>query len=671
MVAGYHGYHADLLELRQKFGISVKGATLKRIMDIARSLNLNCRALRAEIHELKDLRLPAVLHWNFNHFVVLKKVTSKGIVVHNPALGERVYALTELGKHFTGIAIELTPSINFQAKKAGKRLRLADFWQQLTGFKRSLLQILLLSFMIQCFALASPFYMQLVVDDVLIKQDQDLLLALAAGFLCLTLISIGTTALRGVASLYLVNQLTLNIGTSLFNHLIRLPMAFFYKRHMGDIVSRFNSYKPVQDFITGSALTVLLDGVMAITTLMMIFIYSPLLSWICLASLALYCTIRLIWFGPLRNRTNETITAQAKQDSNFMESIRSISTIKNFSREAERAGQWQNTYIETLNAGIRVGRLAIAYEVVDGVLAGVTNVFVIFLGAKLVITGSFTIGMLYAFMAYRNHFNGAMNSLINQLIQFLMVSLHLERTADIALSRMEEGLESPAVFSLPYDGSLQASSISFRFSTADPWVFRKLSFDLDPGEFLMIYGPSGIGKTTLVRVLAGQLAASHGSVTVDHMLIKQLGIHAYRNQSATVLEGDQLVAGSVIDNICFYDTDRDPERAQSAAKIAQIHADILLMPMGYNSLIGDMGSALSLGQQQRILIARALYREPKILFMDEGTAHLDFPTSSAIMENLRKQQITCVFISHAKALRKYADKILIMTRKGYSLHPKS
>jgi len=658
MVSGYHGFNTSLQEMRSKYGVSLKGLTLRGLIDIAAAIKFSSRALRIELSELGKVQLPAILHWDFNHFVTLKKVTRKYIEVHNPALGVRKYALHEAGTHFTGIALELSPTADFTPGEKAPRLRLSEIWGDLSGLNRLFIQILLLSIVIQVVSLASPFYMQLVVDEVLIKQDRDLLNVLGLGFFGLTMIAVFTTILRSYGQLYLVNQINFALGSSLFHHLIRLPLDYFHKRHMGDVVSRFGSIRNIQEFITDSALIVLLDGIMAVTTLIMIFVYSPLLSSIILTSLALYALLRVAMFTPLRNRTHESIAKAASQDSNFMESVRAIKSIKAFGRESDREGIWNNKLADTINSEIRIGKLTIGYEFVDGFLTGSCQVLVVFVGATQVIEGILSIGMLYAFMSYQRHFSSAMTSLIDQLTKIMMIKLHLERLADIALTPKESGLDTLSSFSVPFDGAIALKDTAYRYSPSDQLIVADLNISINPGESVAIFGPSGSGKSTIINMLAGLMQPTQGSLCIDHQPLEDFGVRAYRANIGAVLQSDSLLSGSFRENISFSDTNCDEQAIERAARLAQIHDEILAMPMGYDSLIGDMGTALSLGQQQRILIARALYHQPRLIFMDEGTAHIDAATENRIMENIHELGISCVFISHNKSLLKFADKIL-------------
>ncbi len=658
MVASYHGYHCDLFSLRRKFGSSARGATLQSLMDLGESLGLTPRALRIELGDLSKISLPAILHWNFNHFVVVKKITGHSVIIHDPAVGERKYSFSEVSERFTGIALEFYPRSDFETGVDRSKLKLWDFWRGVKGLLPSIVQILALSLLIQIFALVSPFYMQLVVDEVLVKHDGDLLLVLGIGFAALTLITVITKALRGISAIYLTSQLSFNIGNSVMHHIIRLPLGYFEKRHLGDVISRFESVKPIQNFITNASISIVIDGLLAITTLAMIFAYSPILTLVVVLSVILYGIFRALQFQPLRNSSHENIVAVAKLDSLFMESIRSLQSIKLANRESQREGSWRQQFAQTIGSEASVGRLTVGYEAVNGTLTGFEYVLVIFLGANEVLDGTLTIGMLYAFMAFRSHFSTSVTSIVDQIMQYKMVGLHLERLADITNSEQENGLRDQGNLTIPISGGVELREVSFVYAGSKHPVFTNISTQIMAGSFVALYGPSGVGKSTLLKVLMGLVEPSTGDVLVDGQELEKIGLRSYRTAISAVTQEDTLFSGSLKDNIAFFDLSPDNEKIVEAAKLAEIHQDILQMTMGYESLIGDMGTALSQGQQQRILIARALYSQPQIIFLDEGTGHLDTLSEEKIMDNIKSLGITCIYVTHNSDLLVYAGSII-------------
>ena len=437
MVATHFGHNVDLLTLRQRHPVSIQGMTLAQLIRVADRIGLLSRPVRLELEELAELARPCILHWEMKHFVVLQRVVKSGAVILDPAVGRRRLDWDTLNTHFSGVALELSPGQRFEPQDDSQRLRLMDFWPQLVGIKAVLLQVLLLSLVLQVMSLASPFYMQLVVDEAITGEDRDQLKALALGFLLLGLIQLTISTLRSWISLYLGNLLSFQFTANLFKHLLRLPADYFQKRHLGDVVSRFGSMGPVQSMLTSGFIGIVLDGILALSTLVLIFIYSPLLAAIVLFGLALSLAVKLAVFQPSRMMTQEGIVLGAKEDSHFMESIRAIQTVKLCGNETVRHTQWQNLFIDALNMGARLGKLNIGSGVVLSVFSTVENVVVVYLGASLAIDGAFSVGMLYAFMSYSGQFRGAVSGLINAVLSFMMLGLHLERLADIALTEEE------------------------------------------------------------------------------------------------------------------------------------------------------------------------------------------------------------------------------------------
>src|SRR5215203_6158480 len=658
MVASYHGHRLDLNTLRRRHPVSLNGVTLRGLIQVASHLQLLSRPLRFELEHLRQLRLPAILHWGMNHFVVLKAVTRKGIVVHDPASGAKFLPHAEASKHVTGVALELAPAEGFLAKDERARLPLSTFWGQLAGSGHALLQILALSVVLQLLAHAAPWYMQLTIDEVISRGDVDLLLVLALGFGLLMLIRTATSAIRSMILLVVQNVMHFELGARLFRHLIRLPTSFFEKRHIGDLLSRFSSLEPIRNLLAEGMIAAFIDGVMAAVTLAMIFFYSTQLALVVVAAVVLYAAVRLALYRVLWRRTEATIQARAQENSTFIETVRAIQSLKLFNRESEREAQWLNRYSDLVGANVRLGRAQIAFTTINGAIFGLENIVVVYLAAKLALNNALTVGMIFAFMSYKQHFEGKAVQLVEKALEFRILGLHLERLSDIALTPLERGHDQALAYTRKVRGHIELRNVFFRYAETEPFVLEDINLTIEPGEFITIMGPSGGGKTTLVKIMLGLLDPTMGEVLIDGVPLSMIGPRAYREQIGAVMQEDQLLSGSIADNICFFDPEFDQERMVACAQLAGIHQEIMAMPMTYNSLVGDMGSSLSGGQKQRVLLARALYRQPRILFLDEGTAHLDVDNERHINESLNRLRMTRISVAHRPDISAGADRVI-------------
>ncbi|WP_081178957.1 peptidase domain-containing ABC transporter [Colwellia sp. PAMC 21821] len=664
MVASYHGHKLDMPAMRKRFSANLKGMNLQQVIELGDSLGMASRALQCPIDETHKLATPCILHWDLNHFVVLAQVSGKGksakFFINDPALGKRVLTTEEFSKHFTGICLELTPTSKFEVKQEQVRMKFTQLWSSMSGLKAGLFKLIGLSLVLQLFALMAPYYMQWVVDEVLISFDKPLLTVLALGFALIAIISVVTNAVRSWLILRLSSLLNMQMGVNLLRHLLRLPMNYFESRHIGDIVSRFGSLAQIRERITTGFVETLVDGVMAITVLIMMALYSFKLTAVVLVAIALYTIVRLALYRPLHQATEEMIQNSAKEQSNFLENIRGMQTIKLFGNESQRQGIWQNRYAEVINSEIRLGRLNISFDSFNKLLFGLENVLVIYFAAMMVMANSLSIGMVLAFIAYKGQLTSRFANLIEQIIQFKMMRLHLDRIADIALTEQEANREGEATFTDEPKGQITLENISFSYSEDQRPILDNINLTLEAGESIAITGPSGAGKTTLMKIMLGLLQPTAGKIYLDGKDINHLGLKNYRKYIAAVMQDDTLLAGSIADNISFFDPQPNYLKIEQCAHLAAIHDDINKMTMGYNSLVGDMGSNLSGGQIQRLLLARALYQTPCVLFMDEATSHLDKDNETKISEQIQHLPITRIMIAHRQETINMVEKVYLL-----------
>ena len=657
MVAARHGHRVNLPGLRQLHPISSKGATLDQLMAVASELGLAPRALRLDPDELPQLRLPAILHWDLNHFVVLEQVKRGTVTIVDPALGRRTLSLAEADEHFTGVALELTPSPGFKPVEARTRTRLVDLWSGISNYGGAATQILALSVLLQLTALLMPFFMQLTVDEVIARGNADLLTLLLVGFAVVYALSGITAALRSWVVLTLGQSLSFQLAGNVVRHLIRLPLGYFERRHVGDLMSRIGSIHPIKNLLSQGVINAMVDAALAVTTLVVMALISPVLTALVLAFTIAYLAYSLLLYPGFRRRTEEELVARARQDSYLMETMRSMRAIKLHAHEALRENGWRNQYAEVVSASYRAQMYGIRLDLGERLLFGAQFLLIVYLGAKAVLAQELTVGLLLAFLAYRTSFTASAAALVDQLQNWRLIGVHLERLSDIAGEAPEPMIVRPRDRLLP-PPSIRLESLSFAYAPTEAPVLDGVELEIPRRSLVAIVGPSGSGKTTLMRIMLGLLPPTAGRMLVDGAPLTPALNGSWRGRVGAVMQDDLLLTGTLADNIGFFDPRLDQERIEASARLARIHDEIVRMPMGYQSLVGDMGSALSAGQRQRVLLARALYRYPDVLFLDEGTANLDEENENAIADLIAALPLTRIVVAHRPALIERAQIVV-------------
>jgi ATP-binding cassette subfamily B protein RaxB len=646
--------------MRQRFSVSLKGATLKGLMAMAQGLKLQPRPLKLEMQHLRELKLPAVLHWDMNHFVVLKTVSHTHAFIHDPGIGERRLPLDEVAKHFTGVALELTPTGDFSPKNESRDFPLLSLMGRVIGLRRGLGQVLLLGLALQVCALVAPFYMQWVIDEALLAADQELMTVLGCGFLLLVVLQASIGAVRSWVTTVLSTNLNFQWFGNAFMHLMKLPLPYFENRHTGDIVSRFGSIQTIQKSITIQFVEGIIDGVLVLGTLVMMCLYSLKLAAVACGAVALYVVLRVLIFAPLKEATSEQIIHAAKQQTHFLESVRGVQSVRLFGRNDERRAGWLNALADQFNSELRIARLGLSYQTANTFLFGAERVIVIWLAALAVMDAKFSVGMLFAFISYKDQFSQRIASLVDKLFEFRMLRLHGERVADIVMTEAEQDTSTHEVEPAEITPSIELRQLSFRYSDREPYIIKDLELKVTPGECLALTGLSGSGKTTLVKLLLGLLEPTSGEILIGGVKLANLGLSNYRQLIGTVMQGDTLFAGSISDNISFFSTSPNQEHVVQCARLAAIDNEIMAMPMTYNTLVGDIGTGLSGGQKQRILLARALYKNPQLLVLDEATSHLDVRNEQAVNAAIKSLKLTRIIVAHRPETIAMAERVVVL-----------
>lgn len=660
MIAHYHGHEIDMITLRRRFTTSLKGATLGDIISVAQQLNMSSRALRIELEELSKLRLPCILHWELNHFVVLKRVRGNKITLHDPARGIRDVTLKEASQAFTGVALELLPSATFAIKEERAQISMRKLIGSVTGARSAFVQVLILSVALELFGILTPFFMQWVMDLVLVSADYSLLNLLGTGFLMIALFQTMISALRSWVMSWFSSQLSVQWTSNVCHHMLKLPLEWFESRHVGDVLSRYGSLNTIQNTLTTRFISTVLDGVMSIVTVVMLFIYNAPLACLVMGLFVAYALLRFAAFDPVRRANEEQIISAARTQSSLLETLRGIQAVKTHNKQMPRLAAYMNFMVESTNKSIVIQKLNILFGSAQSLLTATGRVVLVWLAALQVLNGHFSAGMLTAFISFADQFLSRGGGLIDAVIDFRMLRMHGERLADIVLSETEAVAETQVERADKEQDAqdIVLNDIAFRYAATEPWILEDVSLSIKAGESIAIVGASGQGKTTLAKIILGLLVPQKGTLSVGGIDITQTGLARHRNRIGCVMQDDILFSGSIAENISFFDSQPDQAKITRVARLAQIHGDIMRMPMTYQSLVGDMGSFLSGGQLQRLLLARALYREPRILLLDEATSHLDLYNEAQINAAIRRMNITRIIIAHRPETIRSADRIV-------------
>lgn len=661
MICSHYGKQSNLIALRQQFNLSARGTTLAGMTQIAEQLGLATRCLSLDLNELSALKTPCILHWDFNHFVVLVSVKQNRAILHDPARGRRKVGMEEMSKYFTGIALEVWPGSTFAAQPTSHQFSLRSLAAKVHGLKGMLGKIFFYSLIIETINLLIPIGTQLALDHAIPAADMGLLTVICIGLFLFTLLRVALSALRSWSSLIMTTLINVQWQSGLFTHLVRLPLSYFERRKLGDIQSRFGSLNTLRETFTSSIIGALIDGTMMMGVIVMMILYGGWLTSVVIGFTALYVLTRLLTYSTYRELSEETLIRDARTRSYFMETLYGIATVKMQGLSERRGTHWLNLEIDTINTEIKITKMDLLFGGVNAFIISCEQITMLWLGSKLIIENAMTIGMFIAFGVFREQFADRIWSLTNFLMKLRMMHLHNERVSDIALNVREMKKPDREIINTMQPVTLETHALSYRYDEHSADVFRNLSFKVSAGESVAITGPSGAGKTTLMRVLCGLFEPLSGSVTIDGYDIQQLGLNNYRKIIGCVMQDDKLFSGSIRENICGFDDKGDKEWMEACARASYIHDVINKMPMGYETLIGELGEGLSGGQKQRLFIARALYRKPGILFMDEATSALDEESESYVNAAIKKLNITRIIIAHRKSTIASAERVIQLT----------
>ncbi|MBZ7468398.1 MULTISPECIES: peptidase domain-containing ABC transporter [Klebsiella] len=684
MIACWFGLKTDLPTLRERFSVSNQGMTLERLIECAASINLSSRALRLESEDIKSLSLPCILHWDLNHFVVLHKVHRNRLIIHDPVRGKISISLKEAGKHFTGVALELNPAVGFTSRDERKKINLQQLTGKTPGLLPAMLRIITFALVLEALALGGPLLNQLVIDEVLVAADRNLLSLIIIGLLLLSFTQMLLSLACQWASITLSVNFNMQWTAKVFHHLIRLPLSWFDARSKGSINARFDAIDTIQHVLTTEVLEGILDVMLVVTSFIMMLLYSPEMTLIAVFTSLIYVVIRGLWYPSLRQSTEDTWDAGARESSHFLETLSGILSLRINGVTTHREATWLNLNVARRNTHIRQERLLMYYNIVNTITGSLVSAIMLWQGADKVLNGAFTVGMLVAFISYQGRFSSSVSSLIDKFFSWRMLDVYNERLADIVLTPAEGQRQphtetdyyplneinvTPVVDQVTHP-SLLINEIFFTHKGSKSPVLKQVSLTLNQGEVVAITGRSGCGKSTLVKLILGIYMPEKGDIQVFGIHHNHPQYFQVRKRIGTVLQDDMLFRGSIAENIIFFSEDRDYEWMIHCAQQVLIDEEIMSMPMGYQTFIGETGSGLSGGQKQRILLARALYKKPGFLLLDEATSHLDIESEIIISQTLRNLRMPVLLIAHRPETIASADRVLILSEGRLTEHSK-
>ena len=660
MTLAYHGHNVSPEEIRRATRTSRDGVDAISLIEAARSYGMEPRAFRVEIEGLKYLERGSILHWEFNHFVVFDRLVRDGVEILDPAAGRIRVPMERFSQSFTGVAIGLRPGEDFSKGRRSK----AGTWRYLRPLLRRsglVSKVGVISFLIQLFALATPILMGVIVDRVVPAGDRDLLLVIMVGLTAMVAFHLLSTFLRGHLLVALRTHLDVSITTGFISHLVKLPYQFFLQRSTGDLMARLNSNATVREILTSGAISTLLDGTLVSMYLLLIFAQSLAMGSVVVLLAACQVAILLVGYRPIQRVMAESLQAQARSQGYLAQMITGIETLKSVGAEARSVTQWENLFVDEVNASIVRGRLNALIETLSSGLRVASPLVVLSVGVLGVLNNDMSLGTMLALTALATGFLTPLSNLVAVGMQLQVLSSYMDRINDVLDTAAEQ---DPSMVELPgqLSGHITLERVSFGYSDAGPSVVNDISLDIEPGRSIAIVGESGSGKSTLAHLVLGLYSPASGRVLYDGKDLRGLQSNSVRQQLGIVPQSSFLFGTTIRANISLTYPEASNDEVERAARLAVIHDDIMAMPLGYETVLSDGGASLSGGQRQRIALARALVHDPAILLLDEATSSLDAVTESKIYANLEQLSCTRIVIAHRISTIARADLILVMDR---------
>ena len=656
MIARYFGHEVELADLRRLYTHVEHGPSLRSILSLSGSIGLLARPVRLSIADIRRLRLPAILHWEFEHFVVLTDRKRRGVVVHDPAVGRRYISNEELRRSFTGVAVEFTRAGNFRRLRSSRSGAVIEFLRSVRGLGRYLGAMLALLLITQVLSLVPPVAMQLLVDEIVLGQDTDWLYRIVGGVALVMLATVIIDTMRRRIAVYVGMRFAVDTTTSVIDHLLRLRVDAVERRSTGDLISRVNSLQPIRKVITETGLHAVVQCTVIVTTLALMAAYDFRLTALAIATLAVGAVFQHALLRRTQTLNLEAVVASAKANNSLIDSLRSYPSVSALGIAACRLGHWRRHFSTATDARTRIAQLGVFSVAGHGLLHTAEQALFLAMGIAGVVDKRLTLGVLFAFMSLRGRLIGAAAECMAAMRELYLLRQHVDRVGEILIEDAECQDSSPT-YRNRLEGRIGCEALSYAYP-GGPTILDGVDCRIEPGEWVAICGVSGTGKSTFLRLLATILNPCSGRLSFDGLDVTLWDRDELRRQFGVVQQTDRLLEGSVADNISGFDDTPDLDGIREAASLACVWEDLQVLPMNVHTPLADGGSGLSGGQVQRILLARALYRSPQILFLDEATSHLDGETERRVLDNLASLGKTVVSVSHRRAAIARSDRTL-------------
>ena len=662
MVLTYYGHETTISECRQYLHSGRDGLTARDISQAGRDLGLRVRAFSMEPASLAELPMPAIVHWSFNHFLVLEQWSPEDVKVVDPAVGRRRLSAEEFNAGFTGIVLTMEPGADFQRKRTDDKLTWRTYLQSLLqtpGTKGLLVQILAASVLLQFLGLIFPLFTMVLVDVILPNQGLSLLVILGIGMVFLVMAQVVLSFLRGSLAISLEARLDTEVMLGFFEHVLMMPFRFFQERSSGDLLMRLGSIAVIREELTSETVSAVLDGTMAIFYLAVLLVWQPLFGFLALL-FGLFQVLLLV--GSTRRLyelSERDLSAQAESQSYLVEALTGVATLKASAAEDRAMEHWSNLFFKQLNISISRSHLMNLVETGRTAVDALAPITLLWVGGVMVIQGEMSLGTMLAVTTLAVAFLGPLSSLVATGQQLQLVGANLERIGDVLRATPEQDVQN--VQTAPQlTGRVELADVSFRYHPNAPWAVRKATVSIQPGQKIAIVGRTGSGKSTLAMLLLGLYRPQEGEIRYDDLSLSQINVRTLRNQYGVVLQDASLFSGSVRRNIAALDPQVSLDHIIEASQLATIHDEIIDLPMEYETMIAEGGANLAGGQRQRLAIARALVHKPAILLLDEATSDLDAITESIVDKNLSDLACTRIVIAHRLSTVRNADLILVL-----------